>query len=585
MKGSNISTVKNAKGRLSLALNFQGKGSVSAGGTVGIHPLKAQLKIKVKDFAINPLQAYFTDTIRILVTDGVVLADGDLLLNESKGNNIAVEYNGSASLARFASVDKENAEDFLKWNSLYFGGMDIISDPVSVNIDEIALSDFYSRLIVYPDGTLNVQNIFAVKEAADEKPREQQHAGKPAALQDNNSGKVIKIGKITLQGGTINFTDKYINPSYSANLLEIGGRISGLASEEDQFADVELRGTLDNYAPLEISGKINPLIKDLYVDLKADFKNIDLSPVTPYSGRHIGYAIEKGKLSLNVKYHIANKKLDADNKIFMDQFTLGEKVDSPDATKLPVKFAVSLLKDRRGVIDLNLPVTGRLDDPDFHIGRIIIKILLNVIVKATTSPFALIGSLVGGGEELSFLEFDYGVTTVGEDGIKKLDTLTKALFDRPSLKLEITGYTDIENDREGLRQHLFERKIKAQKLKDMINKGGQAVTVDDINVEDGEYEKYLKMAYKDDKFPKPRNIIGMLKNLPAAEMEKLMLTHMEITNDDLRGLASQRAAQVRDYILKSGQVEPERIFLIEPRTLQPEKKENHKASRVEFTIK
>ncbi|MCC6543057.1 MAG: DUF748 domain-containing protein [Nitrospirae bacterium] len=584
LKGRNISTIGNSKGRLSLALNFQGKGSLNAGGTVGIHPLTADFKVNLKDISINPLQAYFTDRVRILVTDGIVLADGDLLLKETDKNNIVAGYKGSASVVRFASVDKENAEDFLKWNSLYVGGMDIISNPVSVDIDEISLSEFYSRLIVNPDGILNVQKIFAVMEATDEKPPGQRDAGKPAVPQEDKSSKVVKIGRITLQGGTINFTDNYIKPSYSADLLDIGGSVSGLSSDKDQYADVELRGTLNNYAPLEIRGKINPLIKDLFVDLKADFKNIDLSPVTPYSGRHLGYTVEKGKLTLSMKYLIADNKLDADNKIFLDQFTLGEKVDSPVAAKLPVKFAIALLKDRSGVIDLDLPVTGKLDDPDFKIGRIIIKVLLNIIVKATTSPFALIGSLAGGGEELSFLEFDYGRTAVSDDGIKKLDTLTKALFDRPSLNLEIAGYTDSEKDRAQLKQNRFEQKIKAQKLKEVIKKGGQAVTVNDIKIEDEEYEKYLKMAYIEENFPKPRNFIGMLRNLPADEMEKLMLTNIKITDDDLRRLAAQRASQVRDHILKTGQVEPERIFLIEPRTLQPEKKENQKASRVEFNL-
>jgi hypothetical protein len=243
------------------------------------------------------------------------------------------------------------------------------------------------------------------------------------------------------------------------------------------------------------------------------------------------------------------------------------------------------LKNRKGEINLDLPVTGNLDDPEFHIGRIIIKILLNLLAKAATAPFALLGAIFGGGEELSFLEFDYGMSAINEAGSKKLDTLIKALFDRPALKLEIAGYVDIEKDREGLRQYFFDRKIKAQKLKDMIKKGGQAVPVDEIKIDKDEYLKYLKMAYKEEKFPKPRNIIGMAKDLPAPEMEKLMFTHLQVKDDDLRALAAQRTMKVKDYILKSEQVEPQRVFLIEPKTLQPEKKEKLKDSRIEFTLK
>ncbi len=584
LKGSNISTEKKAAGRIALSLN-QGKGSISAGGRIIINPLSAQLKLKVNNLEVYPLQPYFTDKVKILVAGGNISADGNLVFSQLKNRDINLEYKGTASLTNLATVDKANADDFLKWDSLYLSGIDIGYNPTYVNIEEIALSDFYSRLIIYQDGSLNVQGIVTSEKKTETMPKEGQTAGQAAVGQSGNAGRMVKIGKVTLHGGTINFTDQHITPNYSANFLEIGGRVSGLSSEEDKFADVDLRGTLDNYAPIEITGRINPLREDLFVDLNADFRDIDLSPVTPYSGRYVGYTIEKGKLTLNLRYLIVNKKLDAGNKIFLDQFTFGDRVESPDATKLPVKLAIALLKNRKGEINLDLPVTGNIDDPEFHIGRIIIKILLNLLAKAATAPFALLGAIFGGGEELSFLEFDYGLPAINEEGSKKLDTLIKALFDRPSLKLEIAGYVDIERDREGLRQYFFDRKIKAQKLKEIIKKGEQAVPVDEIKIDKDEYLKYLKMAYKEEKFPKPRNIIGMAKDLPVPEMEKLMFTHLAIKDDDLRALAAQRAMKVKDYILKSEQVEPQRIFLIEPKTLQPEKKEKLKDSRTEFTLK
>ena len=224
----------------------------------------------------------------------------------------------------------------------------------------------------------------------------------PSLKKDKESSKNIKIGTITLQGGKIDFSDRSVKPEYSTRLSEIGGRISGLSSEETTIADVELRGKLNDYAPLEITGKINPLREDLYVDLKARFKDIDLSPTTPYSGKYVGYTIEKGKLSFDLKYLIVKKKLDSQNYIFLDQFTFGDKVESPQATKLPVKLAIALLKDRKGEIKLDLPVTGSLDDPKFSVWGIILKILINLISKAATSPFSLLGAVFGGGEELSY---------------------------------------------------------------------------------------------------------------------------------------------------------------------------------------
>jgi hypothetical protein len=593
-RGDNISTGKNAKGKVSLSFKVGTGASVAANGTVVIDPLAANLNVDVKEFDIVPLQPYFTDKVKIMVLSGSISSKGALSAAYGKEAGPRVSYRGEASLSRFASVDKANAEDFLKWDSLYLSGMSIGYSPPDVRIDEIALSDFYSRIIVNENGTLNVQGI--VEEggqepegAASTTPRQGETAAVAAVppLQKSQPGatRTVAIEKVTFQGGTINFSDRHIKPNYSANLLEIGGRISGLSSEESKFADVDLKGKLDNYAPLEIKGKINPLRDDLYVDLKVDFKDMDLSPVTPYSGKYAGYTIQKGKLALNLQYLIVKRKLDSRNDVFLDQLTLGDKVESPQATKLPVRLAIALLKNRKGEIKLDIPVTGYIDDPKFSVGSIVIKIILNILAKAATSPFALLGALFGGGEELSYIDFGYGSAAVNDEAEKKIEKLTRALYDRPALKLDIEGHVDPEKDREGLRESVFNRKIKAQKLKEMVKKGLPAVPVDEVKIEKEEYPKFLKMAYKEEKFPKPRNIIGMAKSLPDPEMEKLMRTHIEVKDDDLRLLASQRALNVRDHVLKSKQVEPERVFLIEPRSLSPEKKENLKNSRVDFRLK
>jgi uncharacterized protein involved in outer membrane biogenesis len=583
--GKNIATAKNNKGRLAASLVLNKRGRLSTNGTVSINPLALNMKLNANAMDIVPFQPYFTDRVKIILTEGAVSASGNMTFAYQKDGGPKIVYSGDASIANFSSLDKANAEDFLKWNSLHFGNINTGYNPSYVDIREIAISDFYSRFIINADGSLNVQGI--VEEEAPKKGAAPQNEGAgPAADKKDPPAKTIKIGSVTLQGGKINFSDNHIRPNYSANLMEIGGRISGLSSEEDKFADVDLRGKLDNHAPLQITGKINPLREDLFVDLKVDFKDMELSPMTPYSGKYIGYTIQKGKLALNLQYLIVKKKLDSQNTIFLDQFTLGDKVESPDATKLPVRLAIALLKNRKGEIKLDIPVTGYLDDPKFSLGRIILKIIVNLLAKAATSPFALLGAIFGGGgEELSHVDFGYGSSLINEEELKKIDKLVKALYDRPALKLEIEGHVDTERDREGLRDYIFNKKIKAQKLKDMIKKGLPPVAVDMVKVEKEEYPKYLKMAYKQEKFPKPRNIIGIAKDLPVSEMEKLMITHIEIKDDDLRKLASQRALLVKDHILKSGQVEPERVFLVEPKTLPPEKKEKLRDSRVDFRLK
>jgi hypothetical protein len=623
-KGTNFSTAKDSKGEASLSLVFNKKGYVMTSGSVGINPPSADMKLNVRGVEIAPFQSYFTDRVKIIITRGDMSSKGIFSAAYSKDGIMKASYKGAAFVKNFTSLDKANAEEFLKWKSLYFGGIDAAYNPLYINIAQVALTDFYSRIIINKDGSINLQGVMqekgggeptatqkeaeepaveayakpveaASKEIPGGEPRKPSEAAqvKPADITakphvvapSQKPEKLIKINTVTFQGGTINFSDRHIEPNYSSSFFEIGGKVSGLSSEENKFADVDLRGKLENYAPLEITGKINPLRDDLYVDLKIDFKNMDLSPVTPYSGSYLGYTIQKGALSLSLQYLIVKKKLDSQNKIFLDQFTLGDRVESPKATKLPVRLAIALLKNRKGEINLDVPVSGYINDPKFSIGRIIIKMLLNLLAKAATSPFALLGALFGGGEELSYVEFDYGSSDLPEQDAKKLDTLVKALFDRPALRLEIEGHVDVEKDREGLKQYLFRRKIKAQKLKDMVKKGQPAVPVDKVVIEKEEYAKYLKMAYKEEKFPKPRTIFGFAKDLPVPEMEKLMLTHIDVKDDDLRQLASQRALEVKDYIFKTGQVAADRMFLVEPKTLEPEKKEKLKNSRVDFRLK
>jgi hypothetical protein len=311
---------------------------------------------------------------------------------------------------------------------------------------------------------------------------------------------------------------------------------------------------------------------------------MDLSPTTPYAGKYVGYTIAKGKLSFDLKYLIDKRKLSSENKVFVDQFTFGDKVDSPTATSLPVKLGVALLKDRNGEIHLDIPVTGSIDDPQFSVWSIVLQVIGNLIAKAVTSPFALLGAAFGGGEEMQYVEFDSGRATVPEAGAKKLDALVTALSEKPGLKLEIAGYVSPDEDREGLKEWLMQRKVKAQKLTDLAKQGKAAVPVDDITVAPEDYEKYLTLAYRAEPFPKPRNFIGMVKSLPVPEMEKLMLTNIEVGEEELRQLAAQRANTVKEVILKSGKIEAERLFIVEPKGLTPEKKDKVKDSRVDFKI-
>jgi hypothetical protein len=302
-------------------------------------------------------------------------------------------------------------------------------------------------------------------------------------------------------------------------------------------------------------------------------------------GKFVGYTIHKGKLTLDLKYLIDKKKLDSQNDVFIDQFTFGNSVDSPDATSLPVKFAVSLLKDRHGKINLNLPVAGRTDDPEFSVWKVIVKILVNLVTKAAAAPFSLIASLYPGAEQLSNIDFEYGRADLPAQSEQKFQLLSKIMTDKPSINLEIKGYAESEKDRQGLTEYLFEKKLKAQKLMAILKKGQPAIAVDEIMIEHVEYEALLKEAYIAEKLPKKLNAQGQPLLPPAPDMKKLIVERINVTDSDLKMLAEQRAQQVKTGLLKSEEVKPERIFLVEAELISQEKAGEKRAARVDLNLK
>jgi len=363
--------------------------------------------------------------------------------------------------------------------------------------------------------------------------------------------------------------------------------VSKLASDEQTPADILMKGKLDGDAPVEISGKLNPLANQLYLDLAASARGIELTRLTPYAAKYAGYSITKGKLSADVKYHVENGTLEAQNRLFLDQLTFGDKVESPDATKLPVLLAVALLRNSRGEIDLNLPVSGSLSDPEFSVGGVLLRALVNVLTKAITAPFSLLASAFsggGGGDELSYIEFAPGTSSLTADATRKLDTLAKALHDRPALKLEITGRVDPDSDREGTRHAYLDRQVRAQKIEDLRDQGS-AVQMRDVSVAPNEYAKYLERAYKAEKFDKPRNVLGFAKSLPPEEMEKLMLANAPAGDAELKALADRRAQNVKRYLEQQGGVANERMFLTASQLSAAGIKDDDKPNRVEFAIK
>lgn len=563
---NDISNRKGVKGDVSLSLSVNQAGRIAVKGPVALVPPKAEVAVDIKELGIPVAQPYLDDKTGMVITDGFIDTKGKLSFKMDGEKEPDVDYAGTFAINSFNSIDRAKANDFLKWDSLYLDGLDVGTAPNHVVINDVSLSNFYARVIVHKDGTVNLKTVIGGDEenAKEETKAEVEKAPDPESQPEGPSAfDLVRVNTVTLQGGEVNLTDEYVPFGFNADILDIGGSIKGLASIREEKADVQLKGRLENHSPVEISGKINPLIENTFLDLKFIFRDIEMSPLSPYSGRYLGKMLEKGKLTFELDYLLENRHLNGKNRVYLSQLELGEPVDSPDATNLPVDLAIALLKDREGNIDINLPVEGMIDDPEFRIGGVILTMLKNLIVKIITSPFAALGGMVGGGEELGYLEFPYGSADLDQAGNEKLDKLVEILLERPKLSIEIDGNIDAKNDRQGLHEKKFEDLLKREKRKTALRGGSGAQSLDQIVIEGEEREKWLSAAFHAADFPKPRDSAGKIKQLPPQEMEKLLMASIEVTDNDMRLLAVDRAQAAKNHILTSGKVEPARVYVVE----------------------
>ena len=486
LQGESLSTRENIKGSLKLSLNFNRTGFLRTSGALGLNPLDLDTSVDIGNVALAALQPYVAQKADLLLADGRFSLKGTARVRAGEAG-LTAAFRGSTSLNRLDVRDSRTSDALLAWKQLRVDGIEAGFNPLMLKIKTIDLTDLFAGIVVEDDGLLNVQKITKKAGNTDANPAPEQakpsvsQAPPEAAADGPATSPNITIGQVLLSNGRISFIDKHVKPKYTASLDGIEGKASGLSSKEDLTADLLLHASFDQYAPLAVAGKINPLRKELFLDVKTDFKDLELSTLTPYSGTYIGRAVEKGKLSFSLQYHITQKKLDAKNEVFIDQLTLGEKIESPKATSLPVGLAIALLKNRKGEIKLDIPVTGEIDKPEFSVGKIILQVLVNLLVKAATSPFALLGSMMGG-EDLGYVEFEHGSAAVTGDNAKKIGALVNSLYDRQELKLEITGFVDLVKDSEALRSARMKALLVAEKVKDLPPISDQPVSPETVEI-------------------------------------------------------------------------------------------------------
>jgi len=613
VQGASLDLAKPVKVTLDTKINESG--SLALDGELTPRPLAATVKVKLAGIDLTAAQPYIAQRTAMVLRGGKLGGAVQIGYGAAKP---AIKLSGDLYVEKLHTVDATLHEDLINWDRLDVKGLDVQQGPDRLEIAEIAIRKPYARVIIEPDATLNVKRVLngpggappAPARAAGSTPAEvatvpvaakaprrgaktvtvKTVAVKPPAPAQPALPMVIK--KIRLDAGRLDFADLSIQPHFSAGILDLRGSILGLSSNPSSRAKVDLRGEVDQFSPVSINGEVNVLSAALYTDLTMSFKNIELSIFNPYSGRFAGYNIAKGKLTTDMHYKVVDRKLDAEHHIVIDQLEFGDKTASKDAVSLPVKLAVALLKDRNGVIDLPLPITGSLDDPKFRLAPIIWKVLLNILEKAVTAPFALLGSLFGSGPELQFVDFQPGSNDLSAAQSDKVKALVKALEQRPQLKLEVPIATVPSLDGPALVTAAFQSQIaEVQAEPQKGGKKGAASAappsfdqLDPAAKLDALTRLYARDFGGEPKYPDSVTAIKQKPDLTAAKIDFLTTAlhdHITVGQDQLTALGQQRALALQRALLTDTGIDPGRIFLV----ANDKAKEKDGAVRVELSLR
>jgi hypothetical protein len=584
---------------VALETHINGAGSLNVSGDVAPQPLAANVSLKLDGVDLKAVQPYIAQRTSMTLVSGSLSGDVKVRYGAKKP---ALEAAGNISVAGLHTVDNALHDDFVNWDRLDVSGITFQHDPDRLDIQQVTAQKLYARVIIEPDTSLNVKRVLGGPGATVIAPAapggspvaatETATAPEPepgpapsrakAASSKAASGKVaagpapaaapapmpMAIKKIVLHAAQANFADLSVQPNFGAGIQKIEGTVLGLSSKPNSRAKVDIHGAVDAFSPVDITGEVNLLSAALYTDLDLNFRNMDLSIFNPYSGKFAGYNITKGKLTTEMHYKVEDRKLDARHHITVEQLEFGDKTESKDAVSLPIKLAVALLKDRNGVINLDIPVSGTLDDPTFRLAPIIWKVFVHTLEKAVTAPFALLGALFGGGPDLQYIDFRPGAADMDPAAMDRTRAIVKALNERPQLKIEVPIAWISELDRPAL----AEARLLTQIREIQAGKGSRKTSPAAPDFEQLDpsakvellTQLYAKDVGGDPKFPPEVTNLKTKPELAAAKadfLKQALLEHLVVTDSDLTALGQQRAMAVQQALLTDTQLDPARVFL------------------------
>ena len=601
------------------ATQAAGQSSLEWTGQLGLAPLQAQGKLNIERLPVHAFERYFSAALPVALQRAELGLQGEMSMRQEAAG-LRLDATSALRVAdllvhtRPAAGSESPGDELISWQLLQLDGVHVLLAPQalpSIEVRAATLSDFYSRLVITDKGRFNLQDVAAapaVSATAAASASASAAAASPSASaqvvataapaasapQATPPGAglpiLLAMGPTKLINGRIDFSDRFVRPNYSTRLTELNGQIGAFRSDTRAMAAIELRGKAEGTAALEVVGQVNPTAQPLALDIRAKATDLELAPFSPYAGKYAGYAIERGKLSMDVSYKIDEAgRLDAKNQVILNQLTFGEKVDSPDATSLPVRLALALLKDRNGVIDINLPVSGTLNDPQFSVFGIVVKVIVNLLTKAFTAPFALLAG--GGGDDLSFVGFEPGVAALTAPGREAIDKVAQALIDRPALTMTVAGAADPASEREAIQHNVLDERLQAERRRELVRAGAPAAPLAAaaasvatsaassasasvatpsasppaviLSAEDR--SRLLKELYRQSPLPnKPRNAAGVALEIPGSQIEALLRQSILVSTETARELALQRGITVRDALVAKG-LPSARLFLAAPK--------------------
>ena len=555
VKLKNFDSLNRSPFTLNLDTGVGKQGKLTASGDVNLSPVSARLKVTTKDIDLRIAQAYIDPFIRLELRSGML--GSDLAVDLKSTEPLAFSVAGRAQVDQLHTLDTLKNRDFLKWQKLVLEDVKYQHGD-SLSLARVNLEKPYVRFMINDDRTTNIDDLLIPQPAGTT-------AAKSTASKEKPLG--IHIGAIAINDGSANFADFSLTPNFQTAVQQLNGLIGTIDSRNPKPAPVNIAGKVDRYAPVTIKGSVNPFDPMASLDIATSFKRVELTTLTPYSGKFAGYRIRKGRLNLDLHYLITNGQLKAENKLVVEQLQLGEKVDSPDAVDLPIKLAIALLKDTDGKISIELPISGDLNNPQFSVMPIIWQTVRNLVLRAAQAPFKFIGGLINGGgaEDLGTVSFAPGSSELSPEAQKALTTLAQALKERPALRLEIEGTAAQSSDGPLIAKDRLEREFQYTYYK-ILQRRGEKVPAKAglLTVPESEKGPLLEGIYRTRlKQQPPAEWKDLSRDERAAKMTAALIDFWSKSEVLLRQLGQDRASSIKDYLVDKGGLADDRVYFID----------------------